>query len=441
MTNLYYYVLAALLAFAFALRMPGLLEHRRDPFVRAVSLLLPLASAVFFFAAPPTISWVNELTGTANFSAPVVYGLVTALSAALVNLMITWRGGPEQQQRAATRWCFGVYAAVIAALFTLFALGETPEERLLDFDTHYAKTPYIREMIVLYIAGHALSTVTLAVLCWRWSREVPGLLRIGLVVIVAGSFLSLIWDACKLLAVTARWTGHDWDTISTTVAPTAASLATLTQAIGLLLPSVGQSLTGRWHRWSQYRRLRPLWLTMRAVTPYGAVGIPWWSPLSIRHLRRTILIRDGLRLLGATLDHRDTGPRAQEPASMPDVLEPDPLEPDPFEADPFKPESLRPESDRHVSTVLTALATLPRSVHGQAGSNVESVLAGDDDGLVMLSDAIRVLTVRDERTLRRFHCRPDRRPDRLDRPDRPTGRPGGLHPDRRSARTVGVDGD
>ncbi|MDX2391186.1 hypothetical protein NJL88_14260 [Streptomyces sp. DK15] len=223
MTNLHYYVLAALLAFAFALRVPGLIRHWRDPFARSVSLLLPLASAVFFFAAPPTISSVNGLTGMANLSAPVVYGIVTALSAALVNLMITWRGGPEEQRRAATRWCVGVYGAVIVALFTLFALGDAPEERLLDFDTHYANAPYIREMIVLYIAGHALSTLTLAVLCWRWAREVPGLLRIGLVLIVAGSFLSLAWDACKLLAVAARWTGHDWDGVSTTVAPTVAS--------------------------------------------------------------------------------------------------------------------------------------------------------------------------------------------------------------------------
>ncbi|MGW7059801.1 MAB_1171c family putative transporter [Streptomyces sp. NPDC054904] len=416
MTNLHYYVLAALLAFAFALRVPGLIRHWRDPFVRSVSLLLPLASAVFFFAAPPTISRVNGLTGMANLSAPVVYGIVTALSAALVNLMITWRGGPEEQRRAATRWCVGVYGAVIVALFTLFALGDAPEERLLDFDTHYANAPYIREMIVLYIAGHALSTLTLAVLCWRWAREVPGLLRIGLVLIVAGSFLSLAWDACKLLAVAARWTGHDWDGVSTTVAPTVASLATLTQAVGLVLPSVSQSLAIRWRRWSQYRRLRPLWLTMRAVTPYGAVGIPWWSSLSIRHLRRTILIRDGLRLLRASLD-RDTSPCAQATTS---ILDP-----------------LGPESARHVSTVLTALAGLSRSAPGHAGSSVESVLEGDDDGLVMLSDAIHVLMVHDDHALRRFH----RRSARSARPARPTGQPGGLHADRPSARPVGVDGD
>ncbi|GLX27267.1 hypothetical protein [Streptomyces lavendulae] len=177
MNNLYYYLPAALLLVSFAMRVPGLVRHWRDPLVRSVGVVIPVGAVVFFFAAPSTVSQVNRLTGVANFSAPLVFALVTAGSASVIILMLTWRGGPDEQRRRATRWCAGVYGAVIVALLALFALGDAPDERLRDFDTYYATTPFIREMIVLYVLAHAVATVLLSVLCRRWARDVGGLLR------------------------------------------------------------------------------------------------------------------------------------------------------------------------------------------------------------------------------------------------------------------------
>lgn len=371
MTTVYFYLLVGVLCAAFALRATELVRHWRDPLVRSVSLLLPLGAAIFFFAAPPTISQVNALTGIPNFSVPLVYGIVTAASAALINLTITWRGGPEDRRRAATRWCVCIYGAVIATQFTLFALGNPTEERLRDFDTFYATTPYLREMVVLCVLSYGLANLVLARLCWRWSREISGLLRIGLLLIVTGSVLSLGYVACKLLAIGARWAGHDWDGVSTTVAPTVSSLASLLQCIGLALPSASQGATRLWRRWSQYRRLRPLWLTTRAVTPYELVRIPWSSSLGKRLLRRTCDIRDGLRLIAPRLGRdTDEGRRVDAP-----------------------PSTLKPDAARHVAMVGAALDALRGTQAGQGDCSIEDMLSGDDEQLLRLSDALRVLAV------------------------------------------------
>ncbi|AZM93764.1 MAB_1171c family putative transporter [Streptomyces sp. W1SF4] len=378
MTTLYFYLLVGVLSAAFALRVPRLVRHWRDPLVRSVSLLLPLGAAVFFFAAPPTISQVNALTGIPNFSVPLVYGIVTAASAALINLTIIWRGGPEERRRAATRWCVGIYGAVIATQFTLFAYGEAPVERRLDFDTYYATTPYLREMVVLCVLSYGLANLVLARLCWRWSREIPGLLRSGLLLIVTGSSLSLVYVACKLLAIGARWAGHDWDGISTTLAPTVSSLASLLQCVGLALPSASQAAAGLWRRWSQYRRLRPLWLVMRAVTPYEPVRIPWWSSLGKRQLRRTCDIRDGLRLLAPRLGHpAPAGEQPHTPSGGP-----------------------RTDAERHVAMLVAAFDALRGTPPGRAGSGAEDMLSIDDEELVRLSDVLRVLAVLDETSTR-----------------------------------------
>ena len=84
---------------------------------------------------------------------PLVYLLLSAFSGSCLVLIINWRGGPpETTRRLSRRWIAG-YGAVCAAIVLLFVLGEAPVERLRDFDTYYANTPYIREMIVLYLTG------------------------------------------------------------------------------------------------------------------------------------------------------------------------------------------------------------------------------------------------------------------------------------------------
>ncbi|MFF7297355.1 MAB_1171c family putative transporter [Streptomyces sp. NPDC008265] len=304
MTGEDYYIPAAAMAVALAFKVPALRHNWRDPLLRSVVALLTLAGAVFAFAAPPTIAAVNRATGIANFSAPLVYCLITAFSASCLVLMVNWRGGePEQTRHTSRRWILG-YSLVIVAVVVLFALGDTPVERLRDFDTHYANTPYIAQMIALYLLAHHVAAVVMVSLCWRWSLQVRGWLRVGLVIIVIGYLFNLAYDATKMTAVAARWFGGNLDGLSTYAAPPLASLGALISAVGFVVPLVCQRLSDHWQTWATYRRLGALWQEVQIAAPAGtpSVRMAWWSPAELRVIQRESDIHDGFLHLGPYFD-------------------------------------------------------------------------------------------------------------------------------------------
>lgn len=303
MDSLGFYVPAGVAAVAFVVKLPALVRGRRDPLLRSVGGLLLIASAVFFFAAPPTISVVNDLTGIPNFSAPLVYSVLTAFCASCLVLVVNWRGGDPGTIRRTTRWCLVVYSGVIVALVVLFALAEAPVERLRDLDTYYANTPYMREMIVLYLTAHTVAVVATALLCRRWLREIHGWLRAGVSLLVVGYLLNIVYDTAKFTAVFARWSGRDWDWLSTDVAPPVASLSGIVIGIGFVLPMAGQRATDRWLAHRTYRRLEPLWRELRQAAPgSGAVRMRRWSAPDLRLTQRRADIHDGLLLLTPYFD-------------------------------------------------------------------------------------------------------------------------------------------
>ncbi|MFI6334058.1 MAB_1171c family putative transporter [Streptomyces sp. NPDC050535] len=288
-----YYTPAIAMAIACVLKGPAVLRAWRDPLLRSVYTLIVLSGLVFFFAAPPTIGWVNRTAGIPNISAALVYCLLSAFSASCLLLLLHWRGGPpEVARRAAHRWVAG-YAVVIVATMTLFGLGHAPEERQRDFDTYYANTPYIREMIVLYLAALAVANVAMIAMCWRWARKVRGWLRAGLLIIVIGFLTNITFAVAKLTAVVARWNGGNLDHLSSDVAPALAAAAELICAIGFCVPMACQRFGDVWSTWATYRRLGPLW---RELQPAGAhaVRIAWWSPAELQVTQRESDIHDGL---------------------------------------------------------------------------------------------------------------------------------------------------
>ncbi|MFC7510805.1 hypothetical protein ACFQV4_07250 [Streptomyces thermocarboxydus] len=121
----------------------------------------------------------------------------------------------------------------------------------------------MREMILLYLLGHAASMLVMCAVCVKWAREVSGPLRTGLRLIMAGALIDAVgFVAAKCVAVAARWAGHDLDFLSTTVAPPLASLAALLCSAGYLLPSA----VAQWRAWADHRRLAPLWDLVRSVS-------------------------------------------------------------------------------------------------------------------------------------------------------------------------------
>lgn len=249
------------------LRLPGLLRNPRDPLLRAVMAMLVAAVGVFFFTSVPVVAKVNELTGIPNAAAPFDYFWAMACAASGIVLVINWRGGSPERIRRATRWCIAAYGTLCAAIAVLFALAQAPVERLRDLDTYYANTPYMREMIVLYLVGHTAASTLMATLCWRWLRHVGGELRAGLALMVTGYGLAICFGVLKFTALGARWAGADWDVLSTEVARACTSVAAPLIAIGMVLPIVVRRFRGRWRDWTHYRRLGPLSQLVGGLVP------------------------------------------------------------------------------------------------------------------------------------------------------------------------------
>ncbi|MGD9483497.1 MAB_1171c family putative transporter [Streptomyces sp. TRM70308] len=295
--SLPFFFSGGLLMLAAALKIPALLRDWHDQLLRSVVALLLIGSPILICAAPLTIVAVNRATGITNFAAPMVYVMLTAFSGASIVLLINWRGGPAARIRRASRRCVAAYSGVVVSLIALFWVGEAPVEQLTEFDTYYATTPFIREMIVLYLLAHSVATVAATVFCWGWSREVRGTLRAGLRVLVAGYLLQVGYDAAKAAAVAARWAGTDWDHLSTDAAPAFSYPSALLSAVGFLLPLVGRRLSRTGEALCRLRRLAPLSRELDRFATEGAVRVrlAWWSPrLRLRLTQRETHIADGI---------------------------------------------------------------------------------------------------------------------------------------------------
>ncbi|MEW2166738.1 MAB_1171c family putative transporter [Streptomyces sp. NPDC007084] len=299
-----YYIPAIALWACLAIRLPGLLRDWRDPLVRSVGLVVALGGAGFVFAAPPTIAAVNTVSGVPNASSLLVYVIISAFSVSCLLLIVHWRGGPPAYVRRVSRRWRIAYLLVIAALVTLFALGDAPEERRTDFDTHYASQPFIAEMIVLYLVAHITAAVVTTALCWRWSLQVHGWLRAGLVVLCAGWLLNLSFSSLKLAAVSARWAGHDWDTLSTTFSPLVSAVAAPCATVGFLLPLVGPRAAASVRAVAACHRLGTLWRELggAACGTELAGPVSWYASPHVRLTRREAGIQDGLSLIRPYLD-------------------------------------------------------------------------------------------------------------------------------------------
>lgn len=307
-----FWIPAAVLTAALVIKLPTIIRLWRDPLLRAVGGLLLLACAVFVFVAPPTIAWVNRITGVPNISAPWCYSLLTAFCASCLLLIIAWRNGLSDRSaatRRAMRWVISTYSGVIVGLWVLFFLADASTERLRDLDTYYATTPFMRELILLYLIAHAVAVLITSRLLWNWVRTegLDAWLRWGLKFLGVGYVMNLVFDAAKLTAVVVRWTGYEMDWLSTDLAPPVACLSAIMIAVGFILPHAGQYLRERWRIRLAHRRLRPLYVLMRRVNGKGIPLVLRASP-ELRLIRRETFIRDVLLPLAR---HIDQGRRRQ----------------------------------------------------------------------------------------------------------------------------------
>ncbi|MGW2461814.1 MAB_1171c family putative transporter [Streptomyces sp. NPDC001761] len=301
---------------SFLLALAAILLHRprrasRSPLSIATRATAFIAAVCFFWSAPVTLAAVNHATGIPNVGAPLTYGSISALSCSLIILLIHWRGGPKDEIRRMARLAVAVYSTLILAIVILFTLADAHTERLTDLDTYYANTPYMREMIILYLMGHLASTIVLSAVCLKWVRdEVTGLLGLGLRLILAGLLLDALgFTLAKVTAVVARWLGYDLDFLSTIVAPPAAALGALIYSAGFVLPRLASACAAEKQSLATYRALRPLWSVVKDVATAPSVAEPtwwqlWWQLPSSRLYLMEANIRDALLQLTAYVDRR-----------------------------------------------------------------------------------------------------------------------------------------
>ncbi|MFC8570685.1 MAB_1171c family putative transporter [Streptomyces sp. NPDC057245] len=318
--NLAFYICGCLLLLIGLVKLPAAISRRNDLLLRAAVLLLVVGSTVFFFAAPDSIALINDLTGIPNLAAPLAYTSLTAFSGASLLLIINWRPAPPEQTHRASLICIAGFTLVILAIHVLFWVGDAPVEQLTLFDGYYASTPYIREMILLYLVAQGTATLTTSILCWRWSREVDGSLRAGLLILVPAYLLHVVYDSVKLVAIVASWTGRRWDFLIDQVAPLAAAPSALLVVCGFALPLAGPRMTQNAQALRQLKDLEPLWQEVQRVPTPGAVrtSLPWWSTPAVRLTARKTRIFDALLSVAPYCDPglRERSYRAAEQAGL-----------------------------------------------------------------------------------------------------------------------------
>jgi hypothetical protein len=292
-SNVVYYSSGIILWLACAVKLPALVRRRNDALLGAACRLLFAGGCIMFLAAPDTVVAINRATGITNFSAPVVYATLAVYSAASFLLIINWRPAPEEQTQRISRWCLIGYSTAVLIIFLLFWAGSAPVEQITLFDAYYANTPYIREMIITYLVAHGVAATASLVLCWRWSRKIRGSLRAGLRLLVAAYLLHVSYDVTRLVAVAARWTGHNLDFLIDQVSPRFAALSAVFGAAGFMLPLVGPRMADTARAVRQLRQLTPLWRALQQVHTPGAVRttLPWWRtpPALLLTSRKTAL--------------------------------------------------------------------------------------------------------------------------------------------------------
>ncbi|MGW3285545.1 MAB_1171c family putative transporter [Streptomyces sp. NPDC001002] len=303
MSGLINYVSCGILWLGLLVKSPDLRRHRHDPYLRAICVVLGLAGLCFFLGAPPTVAYVNGVSGVPNLAAPLTYASIAVYSAAAQVLIVYWRGGPHVH-RVARRWVVA-YALIVLGIATMFALGDAPVERRTDLDTYYATTPFIAEMIVLYLVGHLAATTVTTVSSLRWARQVRGWLRASLLTLGIGTLCNAGYSVSKLVAVVARWCGRDWTALGSEVSAAAAGLGAVLTVVGVLLPLIGPRLSA-WRRSRRtYARLAPLERELADILNRRALRLPRprWSSPTTRLVWRQTSIHNGLSHLDAYFDH------------------------------------------------------------------------------------------------------------------------------------------
>ncbi|MER6432143.1 MAB_1171c family putative transporter [Streptomyces sp900105245] len=306
--NLVYGILAAITWSAFFYKLWDLIRDPRNRELRLLCLAIACFATPFVIASPWLYVRIDHTIGISNITTLFVYTSVAVCETSFLALLVSWSSARHRVKM----WhrILVAYAVItVASMVTLFCLGDVSDgEHHVDFDVHYAETPYISEFLLIYALLFVTDKIGMIVMCWRYAKVVDRpWLRRGLRTVAVGAIFGEGYGVPKVASLT-------WDIfgtsplhfVSVNVAPMSASIAAWLFAAGFTMPAWGVGLDRSRERLAlnrAYRRLHPLWAALTQAFP-EVVLLPDVHPAKARmRLRdedpgfvvdRTVIeIRDG----------------------------------------------------------------------------------------------------------------------------------------------------
>ncbi|MFE3325906.1 MAB_1171c family putative transporter [Streptomyces sp. NPDC059176] len=315
--NLVYGVLAVISWSAFFYKFRDLLRDWKNRELRWVCLAIATFATPFVVASPWLYVRIDRLLGVTNIATLIVYCSVAVCITCFLALLVSWSSA-QNRVRMWHRLIVSYAVITVAAMITFFSLGDVSDgEHHVDFDTHYAETPYIVEFLLAHQILYTVGMVGLFRMCWRYAKVVDRVwLRRGLKTIAVGAVAGLGYGPIKIITLVWDLVGTSpLDTVNNVVAPMSASVSAWAFSLGFTMPAWGVGLDRareRARNYLAYRRLEPLWSALTRAFP-EVVLLPDLYPENPRRAlghddlaflvnRQVIEIRDGQLALQPYVD-------------------------------------------------------------------------------------------------------------------------------------------
>ena len=311
------YAVALLAWGAAGYRLPALYRRQHDPVARYFWLtLFFLALALTLLLAPIYLA-IDRTAGVPNLARLLSNGCAMACSWSAQALLAHLTSPPEHAARQC-RVLAGVLAVALLVMAVCFAAAPLPDEAA-DFTARYARTPFIFEYRLVFLAFLSLGMANAARLFWRYaSLARRPLLRLGLRLQATAAGIGLGYTANDAVRMAAdRWGLPNPIPAPGLVAQTLVAALIVTGVLGATLPAWGrraklEAAVARVREYRSLARLYPLWRALVLAHPAIALDPPasrLADLLHCRHLtfrlyRRVVEIRDGWLLLRPYADQR-----------------------------------------------------------------------------------------------------------------------------------------
>ncbi|GAA0605892.1 hypothetical protein GCM10010174_23380 [Kutzneria viridogrisea] len=290
------------------------LRTRARPVRSPLTIIMAAVGCAFLTLAPDVQLLESQLWPSLGRLLSNVATLCAAAGMALLVAALATR--PGRPPRPAWPRLVPLLVAV-AVLAVSFFLSHGPQGLGL-FTGLYRSQPGLVVYSLTYSLYLGLVFLDISWACLSVVTRARGALRVGLVLMVLGLFVGLLYLAYKVFSVAREvFTGEAAEGFCTgpfagvgcTASVGFPAIAALLLVLGIAIPALGPRIAGALtglRQWLAYRQLHPLWQAMVNRMPEIVLDTPREEAgLRFRLYRRVIEIRDGYLNLAADLAGQD----------------------------------------------------------------------------------------------------------------------------------------